>query len=115
MRGMISPRTEVYAVPVRAAHPLSVWIAGALGKLYGRAVAGDNGAVIIGAPGVNSGKVTGYRNVPQVFTGYNPRRVAAGAVRNMPGGLPGTQAPWGEAPDALQVAVARLSGMSGGR
>lgn len=109
-----APRTEIYSVPVRAAHPISVWMASALGWLHGRAIAGDNGKIIIGQPGLNSGKATGYYVVPQMFVGWNPRKVAAGAVRPTPAGLPGTQAPAGEPPNALTLAIARLSGLTGG-
>lgn len=115
MRGQIRPGVTVYSTPVRAAHPLSVWMSSVLGRLHGRGIDGHAGTVIIGAPGVNGGKSSGYSAPPQLFTGWNPRLVASGSVRPTPGGLPGTQAPSGEPVDAMTVAIARLSGMSGGR
>lgn len=115
MHDKIKPAVTTYAVPVRAAHPLSVWISSVLGKLHGRAIAGDNGAVRIGQPGMSSGRSYSYMAPEQLFIGYNARRVAAGAIRNNAGGLPGTQAPAGEPPDEMTAAIARLSGMTGGR
>src|SRR5258708_12576634 len=55
-----------------------------LGWLHGKAIAGDNGAVIYGGPGSIQAQrtyFTGYAFPPQIFTGWNPRLVAGGRAR----------------------------------
>src|SRR5580698_8845947 len=89
MRGQ-TPRTTTYATRVRWRDPQSLWLAKALGWLYGKAISGDNGTVRYGYPGLDTdrGMYKGYVFPPQAFTGYDPERVAAGFVRPDPASLP---------------------------
>ena len=94
MKGQVT----VYRVPVRWAAPQATGLAKALGWLHGKAIAGDNGAVRYGGPGSIQAQrtfYTGYAFPPQLFTGYDPRKVAAGAIRNTPGAFPATSTPAG--------------------
>lgn len=92
MRG----RVEHYRVPVRWADPRALSMARALGWLHGKAIAGDNGAVRYGAAGSISAQrtyFTGYAFPPQIFTGYDARRVAGGRARVAAPALPGAGGP----------------------
>jgi hypothetical protein len=85
------PRTTNYRTPVRWAAPQAIAIARGLGWLHGKAIAGDNGRILIGYPAIASrAKYAGYVFPAQLFIGYNARRVAAGAIRVTPSGLPST-------------------------
>lgn len=101
-----------YRVPVRSAHPLAVKIARQLGRLYGRNIAGDNGTIRYGAPGLSGGRrgYRGYVNPPQMFIGWNPHNVAGGTVRPTLGKLPGTQAPYANT-GPLLAAMYTVSGV----
>ncbi len=91
------PQVLTYRVRVRAAAPQAVAVASGLGWLYGKAVngsAGGNGAIRYGAgPGDIQAQRTGFTGYvfpPQIFTGHTARRVAGGAIRATPAGLPST-------------------------
>jgi hypothetical protein len=89
MRGQV----DVYRVPVRWADPRALSLASVLGWLHGKAIAGDNGAIRYGGPGsiqAQRSYFTGYAFPPQIFTGWNPRRVAGGRARVMRPQLPNT-------------------------
>lgn len=89
------PVRQTFLTKVRWAAPQAIGQASSLGWLYGKAIAGDNGAVRYGAPGVwgNRSKYNGYAFPGQLFTGYSARRVATGAIRATPAGLPSTSSP----------------------
>jgi len=113
----ITPQTEVFSVPVRSPHPVAVWMANRLGRLYGRAIAGDNGAVRIGAPGIDSpAKYGGYVYPQQMFLGWNARAVASGAIKpGMSVGLPGTSAPYSESSTLLEALARTVPAIASGR
>jgi hypothetical protein len=104
MRGQ-QPQVTVYRTPVRSAAPQAIWIARALGWLYGKAIKGDNGAVRYGYPGLDTNRTSykGYVFPPQIFTGYDPGKVAAGFIRPDPASLPGDST----APAAARSPLAR--------
>jgi hypothetical protein len=114
MPNVFRPRTERVTVVLRDPHPVSVYMATALGRLYGRAIAGDNGAFRYGAPGLstNRSKYGGYAFPAQMFVGWNPKRVAAGAVRYTPQRLPATS-PTDPTDNPLRNAVAMVSAGAG--
>lgn len=89
MRNRTTPRVDLYQVPVRAPDPRATVLAVALGRLHIRGINGHAGAVRYGypAPGTRY-KYAGYADPPQLFLGYSPRKVAAGAFRGRPGHLP---------------------------
>lgn len=94
--GIFRPRTHRVTVEVHEPHPISVAMASVLGTLHGRGIKGDTGTVLIGMVTPSGpGKYSGYVNPQQLFTGWNPRKVAGGAIRSNAQGLPGTQAPPG--------------------
>ena len=107
-------RTGRVTVVVRDPHPVSQYMASALGQLYGRAIRGDNGAFRYGYPGLasNMTKFKGYVFPPQMFLGWNPRRVAGGAVRYSPGQLPATS-PSDPGDNPLRSAVATINAGAG--
>ena len=85
------PRRTTYRTPVRWAAPQAIAIARGLGWLHGRAIKGDNGHITIGYPSIASRqKYAGYVFPGQLFIGYTARRVATGAIRVTPSGLPST-------------------------
>src|SRR6266567_2355014 len=91
------PLVLTYRTRVRAAGPQAVAIATGLGWLHGKAIngsAGGNGAIRYGrGPGdiqAQRTAFTGYVNPPQIFIGHSAKRVAAGAIRATPAGLPST-------------------------
>jgi hypothetical protein len=88
----VIPRKTTYRTPVRWAAPQSIALARGLGWLYGKAINGtDNGTVRIGYPAIASRqKYAGYVFPAQLFIGYSARRVATGAIRLTPSGLPST-------------------------
>lgn len=114
MPSLFRPQSARATVTVRAPHPVSLYMAASLGRIYGRAIAGHNGAFRYGAPGVatNRTKYGGYVYPPQMFMGWNPRRVAGGAIRYKPGSLPAT-APNDPADNPLRNAVATVSAGAG--
>ncbi len=94
------PLVITYRTRVRAAAPQAVAIASGLGWLYGKAIngsAGGNGAIRygLGAGDIQAQRTSypGYVFPPQIFTGHSAKRVAAGAIRNTPPGLPSTNVP----------------------
>jgi hypothetical protein len=88
------PRVDIYRTPVRAAAPQAIGLARALGALFGRGINGQTGTVLYGYPAIGDrAKFAGYANSPQLFIGYDPAKVAAGAFRGAPGGLPSTANP----------------------
>lgn len=105
----------MYAVPVRAAAPQAVAQAVGLGWLFGKAINGSeggNGAIRYGGgPGdiqAQRSNFTGYAFPPQIFKGYSARRVAAGAIRNMPASMPSTSTPDSLLASPLQRAMAAV-------
>lgn len=87
----MNPRKTVFRTPVRWAAPQAIAISRGLGWLYGKAIKGDNGHILIGYPAIASRqKYAGYVFPPQLFIGYSARRVAGGAIRVTPNGLPST-------------------------
>ena len=103
-----TPRVDRDVTPVRHANPVSVFMAAALGALHGRGINGETGTIRYGYPQIGMrAKYQGYANPPQMFVGWNPSRVAAGAVRPTLGGLPGTQAPYSDI-GPLLAAVSRV-------
>jgi hypothetical protein len=104
------PRVDTYTVPVRAAAPQAIGIARALAFLFGGDVNGRSGTVRFGYPQIgNREKYQGYANTPQLFTGYDPRKVAAGTFRGAPGALPSTTAPASLLNAPLQRAMATVT------
>lgn len=105
------PEVQEYRTPVRAAAPQAIAIARGLGRLYGRAINGQtNGAVRYGYPAIGTrAKFTGYGFPPQLFRGYDPRKVAAGAFRGAPGALPSTSSPTTLANNPLQASMALVT------
>lgn len=78
------PQVDVYRVPVRWAAPQAISLARVLGWLFGKAIAGDNGAIRYGGPGdiqANRTAFKGYAFPAQMFTGYSATRVAGGRAR----------------------------------
>jgi hypothetical protein len=106
----IRPLVQVYRTPVRGASPLATSMAGRLARLLGRGINGHAGTVRYGqpAPGTRQ-KFGGYASPPQLFTGYDPRRVAAGAFRGAPGSLPATSPPGAPGASPLQRAMATVT------
>lgn len=88
----MQPQVTTYRVPVRWAAPQAIAQAVGLGWLYGKAIRGDNGAIRYGGgPGdiqAQRSAFTGYAQPPQLFIGYDPRKVAAGLIRPDPMSLP---------------------------
>lgn len=114
------PQVIRYSTPVRAAAPQAVAIASGLGRLYGQAIngsVGGNGAIRYGEPAIGDRrKFTGYVFPPQLFVGYSARRVAGGAIRNTPAGMPSTTAPASllNSPLAKAMATVGARQMAGG-
>lgn len=103
------PETTVYRTPVRHSAPQAIGMARVLGWLYGKAIAGDNGRIRIGYPALGlRNKYTGYVYPPQLFTGYDPRKVAAGFIRPDPATLPGESMNPGGLSSPLQKAMASV-------
>lgn len=103
-------RKDKQATEVRHANVYSVWMANSLGNLYGHGINGHTGTIRYGYPQIGSGmKYAGYAFPQQMFIGWNPHRVATGAVRPHAGGLPGGQAPYTDV-GPLLAAVSRVNG-----
>lgn len=105
------PEVDLYQVKVRAAAPQAIAIARGLGALFGRAINGrTNGAVRYGYPAIGTrAKYAGYAFPPQLFRGYDPRKVAAGAFRGAPGALPSTSSPTTLLNNPLQASMATVT------
>lgn len=89
--GTTRPRVDTYQVRVWAADPRAVRLARSLGVLHGRGIRGETGTTRYGYPAIGTRrKFGGYVSPPQLFIGYDPRKVARGAFRGAPGGLPST-------------------------
>ena len=101
------PRKDTFLTKVRWASPQSIGQASALGWLYGKSIAGDNGATRIGCPAVagTRAKYNGYAFPGQLFIGYSARRVAGGSIRVTPAGLPSTSSPDTLLSSPLQMAM----------
>lgn len=107
---MAKPRVDHYDVPVRAAAPQAIFIARALGAIFGRGINGHTGTVRYGYPGLGDrAKYGGYANTPQLFIGYDPKKVAAGAFRGAPGSLPSTSGPSTLLSSPLQRSMATVT------
>lgn len=106
-------RTRV-SVEVYQPHPVSQYMASVLGALYGRDINGRTGTVRYGMPGLSTqrSKFGGYVYPPQMFMGWNPRRVAGGAIRYSPAALPATS-PQDPVDNPLQNAVAMIAAGNG--
>jgi hypothetical protein len=90
----ITPQVDYYQTPVRAAAPQAIAIARALARAFTRPAIRGAGATRLGEPAIGTRrKFQGYANTPQLFIGYNPRRVAAGAFRGPHPAIPSTSAP----------------------
>ena len=87
----MKPRVLIFRTPVREAAPQAIAIARGLGWLFGKAIKGDNGTIEYGYPSIQTQrtKYAGYAFPPQIFTGYDPRKVAAGFIRPDQASLPG--------------------------
>lgn len=107
-------RSRAVTVVQRSPHPVSVFMASSLGSLYGRGINGRAGTVLYGYPGddTNQASYQGYVSPPQMFVGWNPKRVAGGAVRAAGGQLPATS-PGNPADNPLGNAVATIAGIDG--
>jgi len=113
-RKTIKPRVQTYAVPFHSRDPIGIATVTALQNLYQRGMSGQAGAVRIGWPALGlRNNFTGYAAPAQLFTGWNPAKVAAGSIVPTPGGLPGSQAPAGYLSPLLRQAAA-ISAMQGG-
>jgi hypothetical protein len=114
MPGVFRQRTARVTVTVRQPHPVSQYMASALGSIYGRGINGHTGAFRYGAAGIatNRTKYGGYVYPPQMFIGWNPKRVAGGAIRYKPSALPAT-APNNPTDNPLQTAVATIAAGAG--
>lgn len=109
----MKPQVTTYSTPVRSAAPQAVAIAKGLGWLFGKAIRGDNGAVRYGYPQIGTrAKYQGYVFPPQIFTGYDPGKVARGAVRVATPALSTNTVPQTENYSPLQQAMANVSGLS---
>jgi len=112
--GIFRQRTARVSVTVRQPHPVSQYMASALGEIYGRGINGHAGAFRYGTAGLatNRTKYGGYVYPPQMFVGWNPRRVAGGSIRYKPGSLPAT-APNDPNDNPLTNAVATIAAGAG--
>lgn len=107
---VIQPHVTTYRVPVHSAPPQSIAIARALGRLFGRGIRGEVGTVRYGAPAIGTRtKFSGYASPPQLFLGYNPRKVAGGAVRVGPAKLPSASSPVSSMSNPLLRSMAQVT------
>lgn len=94
MSRRITPQVDHYQTPVRAAAPQAIGIARALARAFTAPALLGAGSIRYGYPQIGSrNKYQGYANTPQLFLGYSPRKVAAGAFRGAPAAIPSTSAP----------------------
>lgn len=106
----MKPQVQTYTTRVRAAAPQAIAIAQGLGRLFIRGVDGQTGTVRYGYPAIGTrAKYQGYAFPPQLFRGYDPRKVARGAFRGTPGALPSTSSPTTLMNNPLQNAMATVT------
>lgn len=111
---VFSPRVSKVTHTVRSPHPVSVWMATALGNLYGRGINGHAGTFEYGMPGqsTNRGRYAGYVYPDAMFVGYSPRKVSAGHLAPNRARLP-TTAPQDPTDNPLMNAVATINAGAG--
>lgn len=115
MMKLIRPRVDIYTVPVRWAAPQAIGLARMLGAMTGRGINGRAGTVHYGSPDIGTrSNFTGYADPPQLFTGYDPRKVAGGGYRGAPRGLPSTSAPASAITDPLLRSMATVTNAQNG-
>lgn len=91
MRRGDKPRVDSYIVRVRAAAPQAIRLARALGAIGGRGINGQTGTIRYGYPAPGTlAKFGGYATPPQLFIGYDARKIAGGTFRGDPSRLPAT-------------------------
>lgn len=114
MPNVFTPRKTKVTVTRRDPHPVSQYMASALGALYIRGINGNTGAFRYGTPSLSTQMTNfkGYTNPPQMFLGWNPKRVAGGAVRYTPQRLP-AGAPSDPGDNPLQNAITTISAGAG--
>lgn len=105
------PVVQSYRVPVRWAAPQAIAVARGLGQLLGRDIKGERGTIRYGWPSIQTQRTAykGYVFPPQVFTGYDPRKVAAGFIRPDPASLPGDYSVASEQRSPLEAAMANIT------
>lgn len=109
----MKPQVTTYSTPVRSAAPQATAIARGLGWLYGKAIRGDAGAIRFGYPQIGMrNKYQGYVFPPQIFTGYDPAKVARGAVRVATPALSTNTLPQTETFSPLTQAMANVTGLN---
>lgn len=109
-RSGTQPEIQHYSVPVRAAAPQAIALARGLARAFTQPSLRGTGAVRYGYPGIGMReKFGGYANSPQLFLGYSPHKVAAGAFRGAPGALPSTSSPTSLLNNTLLRAVATIT------
>lgn len=112
MRGVMKPRVQHYQTPVREAAPQAIAMAVALKRRITSVSLRGSGAIIYGYPDIGTRtKFAGYANTPQLFLGYSPSKVAAGAFRGSPGALPSTSSPATILNSPLQRSMAAVTDM----
>lgn len=90
----ITPQVDHYETPVRAAAPQAIAIARALARAFTRTSIRGAGVTRLGEPAMGTRrKFQGYANTPQLFIGYDPRKVAGGTFRGQRPAIPSTAAP----------------------
>jgi hypothetical protein len=110
------PQVDIYRTPVRAAAPQAIGLARALARLFGGEDLRGAGTVRYGQAQIGTReKYAGYANPPQLFIGYDPRKVASGAVRNQPGALPSTNSPTTLLNSPLQASLTTITNGQGAR
>lgn len=105
------PQVTTYRTRVHAAAPQAVAIATGLGRLFGRAIRGHNGAIRYGYPSMSTQrtKYAGYADPPQMFIGYTAKRVAGGAIRATPPAIPTSTQPYSLTGSPLMQAMANVT------
>lgn len=111
---LIRPLVDKVTVTVRGPEPIGSGTVSSLNAQAGEGIRGRRGTIRYGlqAPGTRL-KYGGYVFPAQMFLGYDPRKVAAGAVRNIGTSLPSTSAPVGTY-SPLTAAMAAVTGVQGG-
>jgi hypothetical protein len=108
---ILRPRVTNYMVPVHSRDPIGIAYEIALTNRDLRGT--RSGATRIGWPSLGlRNDFKGYAAPPQLFVGYSATKVAGGALKGSPGGLPGTQAPPGYI-SPLLAAAATISSAQG--
>lgn len=110
MSRTIRPRVDHYQTPVRAAAPQAIALAVALARRITSPATRGAGTIKYGYPAIGTReKYAGYADTPQLFIGYSPSKVAAGAFRGAPGALPSTSTPTTLLNSPLQRAMATVT------